>query len=253
MNGRDEPFDPEMIEEAAFLAAYDPAEFERPSLAVDLVLISVKDNRLHVLLLERPHHPHRGQLSLPGTFVAIDESVDAAAARVLETRLSLPDTYIEQLFTFGAPDRDPRMRVVTVAYYALVSAEKLAVLEGSQFRMKSLEVPWDGERGGPVIVRDEQGGANKLAFDHAEIIGMAVKRMRGKLDYAPIGFQMLPMEFTLRQLQEVHETVRGEPVNKDSFRRRMLSSGDLEPTGRLEDAVGHRPAELYRFARRSAL
>jgi 8-oxo-dGTP diphosphatase len=114
-------------------------------------------------------------------------------------------------------------------------------------------VPWSGESGTAVRVVDAGGGHPELAFDHAEVIGMAVKRLRGKLDYAPIGFQLLPTEFTLRRLQSIHETVRGEAVNKDSFRRRMLASGNLEPTGKLENAVGHRPAELYRFVRRSAI
>jgi 8-oxo-dGTP diphosphatase len=104
-----------------------------------------------------------------------------------------------------------------------------------------------------VVVTDQAGAARELAFDHAGIIGMAVQRLRGKLDYAPVGFQLLPEAFTLRRLQAVHETILGQQQNKDSFRRRMLASGDLESTGVLENAVGHRPAELYRFARRSAI
>jgi 8-oxo-dGTP diphosphatase len=113
-------------------------------------------------------------------------------------------------------------------------------------------VPWPGETGGPVDVIGDDGAALPLFLDHADILGLAVKRLRGKLDYSPVGFQLLPTEFTLRQLQEVHEAVRGEPVNKDSFRRRMLASGLLEATGAHERDVEHRPAELYRFTRRSA-
>ncbi len=244
--------DPVLADEAAFLAAYDPAAFERPSLAVDLALLTVKDERLEILLMRRPHHPARGLLSLPGTFVGIDESLDAAASRLLSERVGLTDVFLEQLYTFGAPGRDPRMRVVSVAYYALVAPERLADLDGELLSTAPIIVPWEGEAGGAAGVGNG-GEAVELAFDHAEIIGMAVKRLRGKLNYAPIGYQLLPEEFTLRRLQAVHETILDKPVNKDSFRRRMLSSGDLEATGRLEDAVGHRPAELFRFARRSAI
>ena len=116
-----------------------------------------------------------------------------------------------------------------------------------------MEVPWQGETGGPVQVLHDDGSPVELAFDHDDILGMAVKRIRGKLDYTPIGFQLLPDTFTLRELQRVHETVLGTTLNKDSFRRRMLASGQLEATGEREQEVGHRPAELYRFARRSAI
>jgi 8-oxo-dGTP diphosphatase len=116
-----------------------------------------------------------------------------------------------------------------------------------------ITVPWEGETGGPIEVAGADGRELPLAFDHAEILGMAVKRLRGKLDYAPIGFQLLGDAFTLLELQKVHETVLGRPLNKDSFRRRMLASGQLEATGRMQDGVDHRPAELYRFLRRSAI
>ncbi len=114
-------------------------------------------------------------------------------------------------------------------------------------------VPWEGETGGAVELVGDDGAGMPLAFDHADILGMAVKRLRGKLDYTPIGFQLLPPAFTLLDLQRVHETVLGRPVNKDSFRRRMLASGQLEATGRSQTDVDHRPAELYRFPRRSAV
>jgi 8-oxo-dGTP diphosphatase len=245
--------DPGQADEATFLAAYDPSAFERPSLTVDLVLLTVQDGRLQVLLLERPFHPAAGRLALPGTFVGINESLDAAVARLVDDRIGLEDVFVEQLYTFGAPDRDPRMRIVTVAYYALVAPERLTELADPSLRTATISVPWDGTAGGEVQVEEESGRIRELAFDHAGIIGMAVARLRGKLDYAPVGFQLLPETFTLRRLQAVHETISGHPQNKDSFRRRMLASGDLEATGILENAVGHRPAELYRFARRSAI
>ena len=242
-------------EEVAFLAAYDPGAFERPSVAVDVALLSAFDGALHALLLRRDQHPHRGRWALPGGFVRMDESLEEAAGRLLRDKASLAQVFVEQLFTFGDPDRDPRMRVLAVAYYALVHParfkEALETVEGLE--LGRLVVPWEGETGGPVEVEGPHGGDRPMAFDHADILGMAVKRIRGKLDYSPIGFQLLPPNFTLRELQEVHETILARPLNKDSFRRRMLATGLLEATGEREHAVGHRPAELYRFVRRSAV
>ena len=237
--------------EAAFLENYDAQEFDRPSVAVDVVLMTVEDDAMQVALIERTEHPARGCLALPGTFVGIDESLDNAAARLIEAKVGLTGIFVEQLYTFGAPNRDPRMRVVSVAYYALVNPERLTNLPGDAC-LSPIDVPWTGEAGGVITVRND-GTPGELAFDHGRIIATAVKRLRGKLGYAPIGYQLLPPTFTLRRLQQVHETILGKPVNKDSFRRRMLASGDLEATGTLEAEVGHRPAELYRFIRRSAV
>lgn len=234
-------------EDAAFLASYDASQFERPSVAVDVVLITLLEDRLAALLIERDAPPFRGRLSLPGTFVRMDESLEAAAARVLAEKANLRRVFVEQLYTFGSPARDPRTRVLSVAYVALISPD-LCDLE----RFYPLDVPWEGETGGPVSVLDGDR-TRALAFDHDDILGMAIKRLRGKLDYTPIGFQLLPTEFTLLMLQRLHETVLARPVNKDSFRRRMLASGDLESTGTRETDTAHRPAELYRFARRSAV
>ena len=245
--------EPDKTTEADFLEDYDPALFERLSVTVDVVLLTVQDEALQVVMLERGEHPARGRRTLPGTFVAIDESLDVAAERLMADKVGLSGIFLEQLYTFGEPTRDPRTRVVTVAYYALVNSERLLDNAGARFVRAYIEVPWGGETGGPVDLLDAAGSSLKIAFDHADLIGMAVKRIRGKLNYAPIGYQLLPAEFTLRRLQQVHETILGNPVNKDSFRRRMLATGELEATGTLEDAVGHRPAELYRFSRLSAV
>ncbi len=235
------------------LAAYDPSEYERPSLSVDVALISVVGDALETVLVKRAHHPHRGRFALPGGFVGMDESLDEAAERVLADKAGVSGVFLEQLYTFGAPHRDPRTRVVSVAYYALVDGRRFASIAGARSISARLQVPWEGETGGPVEAIDAEGKPLSLAFDHADILGMAVKRIRGKLDYTPIGFQLLPARFTLRQLQVVHEVVLGRPLNKDSFRRRMLASGQLEATGERQTDVDHRPAELYRFARRSAV
>ncbi len=240
--------------EAAFLARYDLTAFERPSVAVDIVVLGFARGSLSVAVYQRAEHPHRGRYALPGGFVRLSESLDAAATRLLHGKAGLAGVFIEQLYTFGTPGRDPRGRVIAVAYFALVDAARLACAATAPgARVATVRVPWPGETGGPVELHDHTGHELPLAFDHADVLGMAVKRLRGKLDYTPIGFQLLPDEFTLRALQDVHEAVRGERVNKDSFRRRMLASGFLEATGAHESDTSHRPAELYRFVRRSAV
>lgn len=240
--------------EREFLARYDVSVFERPSLAVDVVLVSVRDDALVTLLLERPEHPFRGRAVLPGGFVRMDESLEEAAVRLMRDKAGLPRVFLEQLYTFGDVGRDPRTRVITVAYIALVSAERFPGSDGDAGRITArIEVPWADETGGPVELVGPGGKLLEVGFDHADIVGAAVKRLRGKLSYAPIGYQLLPEKFTLLELQRVHEVILGRELNKDSFRRKMLASGELEATGRREVDVGHRPAELYRFRQRSAL
>jgi 8-oxo-dGTP diphosphatase len=250
-------------DEKAFLASYRVSDFDRPSVAVDVVLLTVDAGSMRVLLLRRDEHPFRGSWALPGGFVGMSESLDEAAARVLRQKALLGGVYLEQLYTFGAVDRDPRTRVVSVVYYALVEPDRLRGVtdaEDAARCLARLEVAWEREAGGDASAVGTGGdglssGESELplAFDHASILGMVVKRLRGKLDYAPIGFELLPAEFTLRRLQSVHETILGRPLNKDAFRRRMLATGMLTPTGKREDEVGHRPAELYRFVTKAAL
>jgi 8-oxo-dGTP diphosphatase len=237
-------------DEAAFLAEYDASEFPRPSLTVDVALLTAGEGSLQTLLLQRAQHPEIGKWALPGGFVGPGESLDAAAARVLRVKVGLTGVFLEQLYTFGDPARDPRTRVVTVAYYSLVPAPRLAtagVPGGEAARVARLRVPWAGELGGPVEAIDESGATLALAFDHATILGTAVKRLRGKLDYAPIGFELLPEVFSLRSLQQIHEVISGRSLNKDSFRRRMLASGQLAATGERRTDVEYRPPELYRY------
>ena len=240
-------------EERDYLARYDAAAFERPSVAVDVAILSVGDEGLQAALVERREHPFKGQWALPGGFVQMNESLDRAAKRVLDQKAGLPDVFLEQLYTFGNPGRDPRTRVISVAYYALVDSARLTPRADADLNLARIEVPWEGETGGAVQARALGGRAMRLAFDHAGILGTAVKRIRGKLDYTPIGFQLLAETFTLRQLQTVHEMILGRAVNKDSFRRRMLASGHLEAIGERESDVEHRPAGLYRFTTRSAI
>jgi 8-oxo-dGTP diphosphatase len=235
--------------EADFLEGYDPGRYERPSIAVDLILMSVVESRPAALLLRRGEHPHLGRWSLPGGFVAIDESLDAAAHRVLATKARMTDAYVEQLYTFGAVDRDPRGRIVSVAYFALLPTARFAAALKStpELTLAELVVPWEGEAGGPVEARSTDGDALPLAFDHCEMLGLAMLRLRGKLDYSGVAFALLPELFTLRALQDVHEAILGVRLNKPAFRRRMLDSGRLAATGERETGASFRPAELYRY------
>ncbi len=233
--------------EADFLDGYDPNAFPRPSVAVDLVLMTVKEGRLAALLQQRPNHPHKGDWALPGGFVGIEESLDDAAKRLMTTKAGLDEGWIEQLYSFGEPNRDPRMRVISVAYFALLPAAKFnaTLAQRPDLVLAPLEVPWAGEVGGQVLALAETARPRILAFDHAEILGLAVKRLRGKLDYSKIGFALLPERFTLGELQGVHEAILGTEFNKPAFRRRMLDRGWIAGTGERQSGAAFRPAELY--------
>jgi 8-oxo-dGTP diphosphatase len=239
-------------DESRFLQSYDPTAYERLSVAIDVVLLSAFDRDLHTVLIRRQDHPHKDRWALPGGFVRPPESLETAATRVLRDKAGLTDVFLEQLYTFGEPKRDPRTRVITVAYYALVEKGRFLgrADRGGAVVTARLDVRWPGETGGPAGALDPAGKPLSLAFDHAEILGLAVKRLRGKLDYAPIGFELLGETFTLLELQRVHETILGRDLNKDSFRRRILASGLIKATGRSQTGVEHRPAELYRFTRK---
>jgi len=237
------------MDETAFLESYDPAAFERPSVAVDLILMSVVDGAPAVLLTRRDQHPFAGVWSLPGGFVGIGESLDEAAHRVLTEKARMSDAYVEQLYTFGAVDRDPRMRIISVAYFALLPADRFAtsLRSAPELALAELTVPWPGETGGPVEARMGNDDPLRLAFDHGEMLSLAIRRLRGKLDYSGIAFALLPELFTLRALQDIYEAILDTKLNKPAFRRRMLDRGWLEATGERETGASFRPAELYRY------
>ena len=233
-------------DEAGFLAEYDAAEFSHPSLTVDVVLLTATEDSLAALLIRRERHPELGKWALPGGFVKLDESLDAAAARVVKEKAGLRGVFLEQLYTFGEIGRDPRTRVITVAYPGWTARSTTGTPSADEMR-RDLQAVAAGRMPTGVEIAGATGAGLPLAFDHAEVLGMAVKRLRGKLDYAPIGFQLLPDAFSLRALQQIHETISGRHLNKDSFRRRMLASGQLEGTGERRTDVEYRPPELYRF------
>lgn len=212
---------------------YDPAGYPSVAVTVDLVLMTVEDGCLVVLLQRRAQAPFADCLALPGGFVLENEGLDAAAVRILRNKAGLEDAWLEQLYTFGEPARDPRMRVVSIAYFALVPPGHLR--EAAAERTDLVLAP-AAEPGEP------------LAFDHAAIIALAQERLRGKLDYTPIALALLPDLFTLRDLQNVHEAILHTSLNKPAFRRRMLDKGWIEGTGQRESQTAFRPAEFYRRA-----
>jgi 8-oxo-dGTP diphosphatase len=210
-------------------------EYPRPALTVDCVIFGLDESQdLKVLLIQRNQDPFAGQWALPGGFVEMDEPLEQAALRELEEETGMREVFIEQLYTFGAPDRDPRGRVVSVAYYALVNLSEHPVQAASDAR----KVAWYG--------LNELPG---LGFDHQQVLQTAIDRLRAKVRYQPIGFELLPEHFTLSQLQRLYETILGvEQLNKRNFRTRILKMGVLEEVGK-QEGVAHRPAKLYRFSK----
>lgn len=210
------------------------------AVTVDLVLMTIANGTLSVLLQRRSEEPFANQLALPGGFVDVEETLDHAARRVLAGKAGLAvqnSAWLEQLYTFGDPPRDPRMRTVSVAYFALLPH---ALLEGAVATRSDLTV---------ASVTDPE---EPLAFDHATIIATAHERLRGKLAYSPVAFALLPDMFTLRDLQVVHEAITGTTFNKPAFRRRMLDTNWIEPTGQRESDTPFRPAELYKVRKQTA-
>jgi 8-oxo-dGTP diphosphatase len=226
----------------------DLASYDRPSVTVDLVLMSIIGGSPVALLMRRTIAPDQGDWALPGGFVRIDESLDAAARRILHDKARMGTAYIEQLYTFGDLDRDRRGRVITIAYFALLPPDRFgdALKASPDLTLAEIIVPWADETGGPITVTDK-GTPLQLAFDHADILGLAMLRLRGKINYSTIAFALLPETFTLRALQDVHEAILGTTLNKPAFRRRMLEKGWIEPTGIRETGASFRPAELYRL------
>jgi 8-oxo-dGTP diphosphatase len=206
------------------------------SVTVDVVIFTLREGDLQVLLIKRKNPPFEGRWAIPGGFVNPDESLEDAAARELYEETSVQvrnagnSVHIEQLYTFGDPKRDPRGRTVTVAYFALVPAP-LAVQAGDD----ASDAQWKSVYHLPA-----------MAFDHNQIVNYALKRLRYKLEYSVVGFQLLPPEFTLSDLQQAYEIVLGEKLDKRNFRRRILQADVLEGTDEYRTHEG-RPAKLYRF------
>lgn len=205
--------------------------YPHPAVTTDIVIFTLRDGQLKLLLIKRGGEPYQGRWALPGGFVGLDEDLEASARRELEEETGVSGVYLEQLYTFGRPDRDPRERVITVAYYALIPSDQVR-----------LQAATDAEAVGWFAFEE----LPTLAFDHDEIVAMAHQRLVAKLDYSTIAFQFLPREFTLSELQEVYEIIRREPVDKRNFRKQVLALGKLVETKKMKRDGAHRPARLYR-------
>lgn len=212
---------------------YDASKYDRPSVTVDVVIFTILEEQLKVLLIQRKGWPFEGMWAIPGGFVQMNESLEVAAYRELaeETGVTSQDVYLEQLYTFGQPNRDPRTRVITVTYFALVGPDKLSPQAASD----AADVGWFSVYNPP-----------ELAFDHADILSYALTRLRYKLEYSAVGFQLLPETFTLRELQDAYEIVLGTKLDKGNFRSKLRKTDVVEPVDGFRE-TGGRPARLYRF------
>ncbi|HEY3312229.1 MAG TPA: NUDIX domain-containing protein [Anaerolineales bacterium] len=209
--------------------------YELPGVTVDLVIFTVSAEKLKVLLVKRAQQPFMGMWSIPGGFLKTGESLDDAAIRVMREKTGVKEVYLEQLYTFGRPDRDPRSRVITVTYFALIPWQNL-VQPGSG---KVTDLAW--------YPADE---VPELAFDHEEILAYATNRLRTKAGYSNIVYGLLPEQFRLSDLQRIYEIITNKALDKRNFRKRMLATGLLKETGRKEIIGAHRPARLYCFKKR---
>ena len=207
-------------------------EYPRAALTVDCVVFGFDESELKVLLIERGQEPFKGRWALPGGFMRVDETVDDAARRELVEEAGLENVFLEQLYTFGAVKRDPRERVVSVAYYALVKLSD----HRARAATDAANAEWFPVSKVPA-----------LAFDHADILAMALARLKGKVRYEPIGFELLPPRFTLSQLQHLYEAVLATDLDKRNFRKKVLGFGLLNPLKETQMAGRHRPAQLFSF------
>ena len=210
--------------------------YPHPAVSVDIVIFTIRDDALNVLLVERGLAPHQGEWALPGGFIRLDESLKHAAWRELKEETGVNAAYLEQLYTFGHPKRDPRERVISVAYFALLPSDKLEIRAASDAR----NVAWFDIREVP-----------DLAFDHDKILRKARQRLAAKIDYSTIALQLMPETFTLPQLHHVYELIRGTPIDKRNFRKRVRALEVIEPTGDERRTGARRPAKLYRLIDRN--
>ncbi len=204
-------------------------DYPSPSVAVDIIVFTINENQLKVLIVKRNESPFKNKWAIPGGFVRIKESIEEAAARELKEETGVTEEYLEQLYTFGNPDRDPRGRVISVSYMGLINSENTKlkadtdVSEAKFFPISSLP---------------------KLAFDHDKILKYALKRLRWKFEYTTVGFSMLPKKFTMSQLQDLYEIIFNKKFDKRNFRKKILSLNILE-TEEIKKDVSHRPPQLY--------
>ncbi len=210
----------------------DIHKFPKPSVTVDIVIFTVQDNNLKVLLVKRKADLKKGEWALPGGFIKLEESLEESAKRILEQKSGVKDVYLEQLYTFGDPFRDTRGRVITVSYFALIDSSKIKL----QPTEEVAGAQWFSVYNHPP-----------LAFDHKKVLDYALTRLRYKLEYTTVGFQLLPQKFTLTELQRLYEIILAKSLDKRNFRKKIVSLNIVEPTSETKMEGVHRPAKLYRF------
>lgn len=207
--------------------------YPKPSLTVDCVVFGLDNHQdLKVMLIQRDIAPFQGKWALPGGFIHLDESLEEAAMRELREETGIEKVFLEQLYTFGDVKRDPRERVITVAYYALINLSEHNIKATTDAR----DAAWFPVKNPP-----------KLAFDHDKILSVAITRLKGKVRYEPIGLKLLPLKFSLSQLQKLYETILGQKLDKRNFRRKILQMNLLIELDEIQTGVSHRAARLYQF------
>lgn len=206
--------------------------YPKPAVTVDIVIFTIINNKIQVLLIKRGAEPFKDRWALPGGFVKMHENLEQAAKRELEEETGVKEVYLEQLYTFGDVNRDPRGRVITVAYFALIDSEKAK--QKLKATTDASEAEWF-----------EISNLPSLAFDHRVILNYAIKRLKWKFEYTTIAFSMLPKRFTLTQLQKIYEIVFEKEFDKRNFRKKIFSLNILEPTKEMKKDVSYRPPELY--------
>jgi 8-oxo-dGTP diphosphatase len=209
-------------------------QYPHPAVTVDCAVFGLADHDLNVLLIQRDLEPFQGAWALPGGFVRLDENLETAARRELEEETGVRDLFLEQLGAFGEPDRDPRERVITIAYVAIVNLFEHPVAAATDAR----NAGW--------FAADE---LPDLAFDHRMLVEAARDFLRNKVYREPIVFEFLPEKFTLRQVQSLYETILEVALDKRNFRKKIQATGLLIPTNEVEMDVAHRAAQLFRFDR----
>ena len=294
ISGCGEPRNSDGLTEKEFLEHYKPGNYDRPSVTVDMLIFTIDtvtpsnskcaaDKVLKLLLIQRKNHPYIYQWALPGGFVNIDESLIEAAKRELKEETGIENVYMEQLYTMGGVNRDPRMRVISTAYMALAPKESLNAAAGDDAQDAdwfevSKELLSESSEGrtwcislineekdvhikyllketyrmnGVVKVADTDielmpDSRGRIAFDHIEIVNIALERMSNKVEYTPIAFNLLPEEFTLSELQKVYETLLGRSLYKANFRKKIKPM--VEETDRMYTKGAYRPGKYYRYS-----
>ena len=267
--------------EEEFLKDYDASKFDRLSMTADILIFSVSDGMqenyrklnkkyFSVLLVKRDTYPFKDKWCLPGGFVQIDEDIEDAAKRILENEANINDIYIEQLYTFSNPKRDPRTRVVSTSYMALIDKNKLPNKVSSNASWFNVTVLEDKKE---ILVNLDNGNEtinfkikktlkekttdrykydiienDKLAFDHPLVIVSGISRLKNKIEYTDIVFNMMPEYFTLGELQQVYEVILGKKLLDPAFRR--IIANKVEKTSKMKTGGGHRPSVLFKYKSR---